>query len=193
VNHLIVYAHPNPDSFNHAIKEAVGAELKGLGQRFEERDLYAIDFNPAMSRDELLGNPPPEDVRREQEHIRGADMLIFIFPIWWAAMPAMMKGYFDRVFTQGFAYAMEGNTFQGLLKDKKAVLINTMGASRDEYLNSGMFKSMHKAVDEGILGFCGIEVIEHKHLCSVLDASETQRLHMLQEVRAMVGRINARQ
>lgn len=193
MNHLIIYAHPNPDSLNHAIKEAVAAELKGLGQPFEERDLYAMGFNPVLGREELQGGQPPEDVRREQDHIRGADVLVFIFPIWWAGMPAMLKGYFDRVFTYGFAYTMEGNTFHGLLENKKAVLINTMGASRDEYLNEGMFKSMHKAVDEGILGFCGIEVTEHKHLCSVLDASGPQRGHMLEEVKEMIGRVNARQ
>lgn len=192
MRHLIVYAHPNPDSFNHAIKETVVAELKARGQPFEERDLYAVGFRPALAREELAAEPP-EDVRREQDHIRRAEVLVFIFPIWWAGMPAMLKGYFDRVFTYGFAYTMEGEAFHAGLPGKKAILINTLGASRDEYLSAGMFESMHKTLDEGILGFCGVEVIEHKHLCSVLSATEAQRKHMLAEVKEMIGRISAKQ
>ena len=191
MKHLIVYTHPNPGSFNHGIKETVGAELKALNQPFEERDLYAMGFNPVLGQEEL-GAEPPEDVRREQDHIRNADVLVFIFPIWWAGMPAMLKGYFDRVFTYGFAYTMEGDTFHGGLQGKKAILIDTLGASRDEYLSAGMFQSLHKAIDEGILGFSGVDVIEHKHLCSVLSASETQREHMLAEVKDMIGRISAK-
>src|ERR1700690_1841729 len=100
VKSLIIYAHPNAASFNHAIMETISEELKGSNKDFNVRDLYKIGFNPILSAEDFVAiqnGTVPDDIKTEQNYIRSADTLIFIFPIWWSSMPAMLKGYIDRV------------------------------------------------------------------------------------------------
>ncbi|MEG1585283.1 MAG: NAD(P)H-dependent oxidoreductase, partial [Bacteroidales bacterium] len=101
MEHLIIYAHPNPNSFNHAILETCLNKLTALGASVEVRDLYKINFNPCFSLADLeakqAGKVLP-DVQIEQDYINKAEKITFIAPIWWGLLPAMLKGYFDRVF-----------------------------------------------------------------------------------------------
>lgn len=126
MNHLIVYAHPSAKSFNRAILEATVRGSKEKGHEVLVRDLYEMDFRPAASMSEILGGIG-EDVAREQEYLRWAEVVTFIYPIWWTGLPAMMKGYVDRVFSYGFAYKYENGVQIGLLKGKRAIIINTQG------------------------------------------------------------------
>lgn len=99
---LIIYSHPNPKSFNAAIKQTVEEFLKEKGIEYSIRDLYIIGFNPVLSADDFIalqqGNSL-EDVKKEQEFIKNADILILIFPMWWYSFPAILKGYIDGVFS----------------------------------------------------------------------------------------------
>src|SRR5208283_888803 len=107
MKYLIIYAHPDPGSFNHAVMEIISEELKNNNKDFVLRDLYQINFNPILKTEDLTAiqnGAVLEDVKKEQEHIRSSDILIFIFPIWWSSMPAILKGYIDRVFSLKFAY-----------------------------------------------------------------------------------------
>lgn len=196
MKYLIIYAHPNAKSFNHAIKEKIEAALKASNAAFAVRDLYEIPFDPALKAAELEmeeGVPVPDDVKQEQDYIRSSDVLIFIYPIWWSDMPAILKGYVDRVFSYGFAWSMEQNVFNGLLQGKKAVIVNTLASGRDDLVNMGLLECMSKTIDAGIFDFCGIQVIEHKYLCGVLDATAEERARMLKEVDEMMGRIIGKQ
>ena len=182
MKHLIIYAHPNPESFNHAILERVEKALKDAGQSCEVRDLYALKFNPALDRkdlDLLLEGKTEKKVEAEQRYIKEADVLIFIYPIWWFGMPAIIKGYIDRVFAQGFAFSMDGERLTGLLKGKKAIIINTTGAPRDLLVRMGYEDAMKKTADIGIFEFCGMEVAAHKYFYAVPDADEASRKQML--------------
>lgn len=194
MNYLIIYAHPSTKSFNHAIRKVIEAGLNASKLAFAVRDLYGINFDPALKPAELeMGEAASvlDDVKQEQDYIRSADVLIFIYPLWWSGMPAILKGYIDRVFSYGFAWSMEQDTFTGLLKSKKAVIVNTMAASRDDLVSMGLLECLTKTVDEGIFDFCGIKVIEHKYLCAVLDATAEERARMIKEVEEMMGRIIA--
>lgn len=103
----------------------------------------------------------PEDIAVEQEQIKWADVIIFVYPVWWTGLPAMLKGYVDRVFSYGFAYQyVEGNPV-GLLEVKKALLFSTTGAANEIYEQIGMHNSMKQTTDQGIFGFTGIKVIDH--------------------------------
>ncbi len=182
---LIVYAHPNPKSFNHAIKEKVVEVLTRRDVPHEVRDLYATGFNPVLSAKDFetfLSGSVPEDIKLEQEFIRKAQFLVFIYPIWWTGMPAILKGYIDRVFSYGFAYEERNGELVGLLSDKKAIIINTLGASSLDYGPSGMEECLRKTADVGIFKFCGIEVIEHMFLYSVPYVSDEERSKMLELV-----------
>jgi len=189
LKYLILYAHPNPKSFNHAICETVHAELNRSGATVSVRDLYSMNFNPVLSADDLAGMMQGQlqpEVKAEQEHISSADVIIVIYPLWWAGMPAILKGYIDRIFTEGFAYRIAGTDLEGLLKNKRVLLITTTGAPKEMYEASGMFKSMAQTTGEGIFQFTGMELIEHKYFCAIPYVTDEDRKKMLEELSEFV-------
>jgi NAD(P)H dehydrogenase (quinone) len=185
MKYLIVYAHPDPKSFNRALLGAVERRLDETGESYEVRDLYALGFDPVLAREELAPGGAADargDARRERDLVAGADALIFIYPVWWFAMPAIMKGYIDRVFSEGFAFAFERGRFRGLLGGKKAFIINTTGSPREILDRMGYMDAMRTATDAGIFEFCGMEVVAHRYFFAVPQAEEAGRLIMLKEV-----------
>ena len=189
MKYLIVYAHPNPKSFNHAILETISQELQKKKRELTVRDLYRIGFNPVLSTKDLLAiqnGAVPKDIKKEQNYISKADTLIFIFPIWWSAMPAMLKGYIDRVFSLGFAYDITEDEVIGLLKGKKVFIVTTTGASKENYEKMGAFKMMTMSIDMAIFQFSGMKVIGHKYFSSVPNVSQQDRKKMLKELKLLV-------
>jgi NAD(P)H dehydrogenase (quinone) len=189
MKYLIIYAHPNPKSFNHAILATISEELKKGKKDFKVRDLYRINFNPVLSTKDLSAvesGVVPQDIRKEQNYISKADTLIFIFPIWWSAMPAMLKGYVDRVFSLKFAYDITEDGVIGLLKGKKVFLVSTTGASKEDYEKMGAFKMMKMSMDMAIFQFSGMKLIGHKYFPSVPYVSQQDRKKMLKELRLLV-------
>ncbi|MBP1082435.1 NAD(P)H-dependent oxidoreductase [Bacillus capparidis] len=164
MNHLVVYAHPHPESFNHAILETAVKALEDKGHQVFVRDLYALDFQPVLKPQDtaaMKSGNIPDDIKTEQEFITKADVITFIYPIWWSGLPAILKGYVDRVFAYGFAYAYgEGEIIQ-LLKGKKGLIINTHGTPKEIYDEMGMTASLTITSDVGIFDFTGIEPLDH--------------------------------
>lgn len=164
MKHLIIFAHPNPQSLNGQLKQTLAEHLHNNGHNVEIRDLYQLNFNPVLSADDMAGQRTgqlPDDVRHEQQFITGADVITFIYPIWWTGLPAILKGYIDRVFSYGFAYRYDQGIQKGLLTGKQAVIINTHGKSKAEYAANGMSKALLLTADKGIYAYCGLEVKEH--------------------------------
>lgn len=189
MKYLVIYSHPNPASFNHAILEEVSKTLKAAGHEVVVRDLYAQNFNPVLSAGDftqLMAGKMPADVAEEQKHIAWADTLVFIHPIWWAGLPAMVKGYIDRVFLKGFAYDAGKDGIIPLLKGKKVIIFNTTGTPADIYEKSGMFRSMNQPVESGIHGFCGLEVKLHHYFGGVPYVDDAARKQMLAQVRELL-------
>lgn len=104
----IVYANPNPQSFNHSILSAITTALTENGRDYNVIDLYADGFDPVLSKSDLEksmhGKPADALTDRYQKMMRTTSGLIFIFPIWWGMMPAMIKGFIDKVFMKGIIY-----------------------------------------------------------------------------------------
>lgn len=105
---VIIYAHPDPKSFNHAMLETVKSGLTAQGRLFQVIDLYAENFNPVMNAAEVKGEVT-EETRNYQVKIKNADSIVFIFPVWWFRAPAILEGFCDKVFTPGFAYRFKKN------------------------------------------------------------------------------------
>ena len=188
MRYVILYAHPNPKSFNHAILERVEANLKRDRKEYVVRDLYALNFKPVLEPADFVamgGGSVRPDVAEEQRHIAAADKLIVIHPIWWFGMPAMLKGYIDRVFTGGFAYAYTAKGVEGLLKGKRAIILNTTGGPRENYEQNGYRAAVTKAIDEGVYGFCGLDVENHTFFYGVPTVSQEARVAMLDEIKGM--------
>ena len=188
MKHLIVYAHPHESSFCHAILEIAVKTLQDKGDSVVVRDLYKLGFNPVLSAKDfadLRGGEIPSDIAKEQEYIKEADCMTFIYPLWWTSMPAILKGYIDRIFAYGFAYQFaENGDIEGLLGDKKVFIISTQGTPNDIYDASGMSEALKQTTDIGVFGFCGMNVLEHMFLGKVNCISEQERTDMLQKVKS---------
>jgi len=164
MNHLIVYAHPSSDSLSNKILTVAKEFSVEKEYKTEVRDLYSIGFDPVLKNSDLKrihGGETPDEIKREQNYIQWADLITFIYPVWWTGMPAILKGYIDRVFSYGIAYKQAREGVEGLLKGKMVFLFSPMGTSNEEYDKIGMLNSMKQTCDEGIFKFCGMKVMKH--------------------------------
>ncbi|WPZ13841.1 NAD(P)H-dependent oxidoreductase [Nitratireductor rhodophyticola] len=153
---LIVFAHPEPASFNGTLKDAAAARLEALGHTVEVSDLYGEAFDPvegaahyadrqdpdhfaALAEQRHAGQRGtlPADVRREIARIERADLVIFQFPLWWHAQPAILKGWFDRVFVNGLLYSGSKRYDRGFFRGRRAVLSVTTGAPETSFAPGG--------------------------------------------------------
>lgn len=134
----IVYSHPGDASFNHSILKAVTDTLTAEGREYRVIDLYADGFNPVMSRKDLELYPKGETddplVKRYAQELLDTDRIIFIFPIWWGMMPAMVKGFFDRVLLKGAAYDMtDTGDLMPNLSINRTLIVTTSDAPSVEF------------------------------------------------------------
>lgn len=188
MKHLVIYAHPNPKSFNSAIRDVVIEELKKAEKDIMLRDLYDLNFNPILSCDDFMKIQQctaAPDVLKEQEFVKEAGTLIFIYPLWWSSMPAILKGYIDRVFSYGFAYEVKETGTVGLLKGKRAFLITTTGATEEMNTASGLYNAMGRVID-GSLEFTGLKIVGHLYLAAVPYVTDEVRKGMLEIVRSEI-------
>ncbi|TPG38126.1 NAD(P)H-dependent oxidoreductase [Flavobacterium pectinovorum] len=193
MKNLIIYAHPNSASLNHFFKETVVESLEKSGQEVVVRDLNQINFNPVFSLEDMNGQRMGKvvnDVQTEQDYITWADQLIFVYPIWWTGMPAIMKGFIDRVFSYGFAYRYDQGVQKGLLTGKKAIIINSHGKSNSEYEAIGMDKALALTSDTGIFNYCGLEIQEHFYFDKADRASAENILEWENQIKATFTNIN---
>lgn len=145
LNVLVVYCHPSENSFTNIIKNAFIKGLEDAGTNYIISDLYKDGFQPIMSESEYMRegfyrfdrNVPP-DVIREQEKINASDVIVFIYPDFWTASPAMLEGWFQRVWTYGFAY---GDSPKMKVLDKALFLI-TMGGSLNDDIRKEQLEAM---------------------------------------------------
>lgn len=180
---LIVYAHPEPNSLNGFMKDLAAKTFRDNGHEVKISDLYGMKFKAVLNQEDFsqrqnneIFNPMMEqvnavgtgsisaDIKDEIEKIKWADMIIFQFPVWWTSLPAILKGWFDRVFLPGVVHNIaEGKLYDtGLLKGKKAMLSFTTGATRDVYSADGPhgdLEEIFKFITHNILELTGLEVL----------------------------------
>jgi NAD(P)H dehydrogenase (quinone) len=181
-NILIIHAHPEAQSFCSSLKNTAEAYFKAQYQSVEVRDLYGMNFNPVGSKNDFssIQNPDffkyqieqvhafqnglfAEDVKAEMEAFEKADVLIFNFPIWWFGLPAILKGWVDRVFAMGFAYgAGKGVYDNGAFKNKKALCCITTGGPEQAYGSEGKngdLETILYPIQHGIFYFVGMQAL----------------------------------
>lgn len=182
---LIVYSHPNPKSFNHAILESLQKGLLAGGHTVKVRDLYAEPFKATLDAadfGQIMGGTTPPDIKVEQDLVTWAEGLVFIYPVWWFGLPAALKGWIDRVFLQNFAFAVTPTGLKGLLKHKKALVLNTTGGPEGNYDAADSKEIYIRPMTDGTLRFCGIPDVEHRTLFAVPYIPQEAREAMLREV-----------
>jgi len=166
---LIVVAHPNPGSFSHGVAAEVAEGVTASGATFEIADLTAEGFDPRFSAADIAAHlregPSPEDVVAEQARIDRADALVLVYPVYWWSMPGLLKGWIDRVFSNGWAYdEMPGDRPVKRLRRLRIHLIAIGGATMRTYARHGYFGAMKTQIDHGIFGYCGAPVMSSELL-----------------------------
>jgi NAD(P)H dehydrogenase (quinone) len=164
MQHLIISAHPSENSFSNSLVEALVRDSEHNDVDVVVRNLYELDFNPVLTADDLgkiKNGETPADVAREQRFLGESDFISLVYPLWWGSFPAILKGYFDRIFTHGFAFKITENGPEALLKGKKVFLHTSMGNSVEEYENKGILKAFRQVHGQEVFGFVGIEVAGH--------------------------------
>ena len=173
---LAVYCHPDHGSFCGAVLERFVAGAEAAGHTVEVADLYCEGFDPVMSLCDLQqfdGVPMPPDVLAEQARVEQADALCFVFPLWWWSLPAMLKGWLDRVFSAGWAYRWEHDPQGSLLDPRPCTMLVTAGASKKMTAQHGYDDKIELLWRRGVLDYCGVSTASiHLLLDSAWDADK---------------------
>ena len=190
MNVLIVYAHPEPKSLNGSLKDHAVEQLTRAGHTIKVSDLYGDGWKSALDRADFpawdpnsplnliaaseaafKGGSQTLDVSEEQAKLLWADAVLFHFPIWWFSMPAILKGWVERVYAYGFAYGVGevsdtryGDRFgEGPFKGKRAMLVVTAGGQDVHYGERGINGPMEDVlfpINHGILYYPGFDVLQ---------------------------------
>ena len=160
----IIYSHPSRDSFTSEVLDAFTRGLRDAGHTYEIGDLYSMSFKTDMDlaqyeRETGLDPdaPVPDDVAKEHDKIKQADALVFVYPVWWSDCPAKLKGWFDRVWTYGYAYTYDdvetGVHLSSKIKIKKALVICPAGHTEEHLEEIGIAESMRRVmINDRLLG-----------------------------------------
>lgn len=193
MKHLLVLAHPRPESFTCRVAATYTQAVQALGHDVLLRDLYAMRFNPVADGDEgrtRPQGPPAADVQAEMDHLVAADVVTFVSPVWWIAPPAIMKGWLDRVLRGGgFAYGYGPNGPRGTLVGKRSLVFTSSGSTEHEFDGSRKLDAIRVMWGVGTVEFCGMKLLEHLHFGPVGSRSTAEMVDgYLGRVREAVGR-----
>ncbi len=184
MQHLIISAHPNENSFSNALVDALVKDSQHNDVNVVVRNLYELGFDPVLTAEDLKKIKEghiSEDIAREQKILRESDFISLVYPLWWGSFPAILKGYFDRVFTNGFAFEINSEGARGLLKGKKVFLHTSMGNSVKEYENIGILKAFRQIHGNEVFGFVGIEVAGHIFYPRISESNPEMKEKYIQE------------
>ena len=210
MNILVVFAHPEPRSFCGALRDATVTTLARAGHGLRQSDLYAERFKAVADRDDFTKTNPDffkyqaeqsraseqagfaPDIVAEQSKLAWAELVVFHFPLWWFGLPAILKGWFDRVFALGFAYG-GGRWFDhGVFRGKRAVIVMTTGGREDRFREQGLFGPIDwilHSLRVGTLNFCGFDTLEPFVAWGAANVSDAERSAYLAAWRARLGGI----
>ncbi|AZC56608.1 MULTISPECIES: NAD(P)H-dependent oxidoreductase [Pseudomonas] len=178
---LIVVAHHDARSLSHSLAAQV-AEGLGPSHSFEIADLFAEAFDPRFNAADHAVHrrqeQPPADVLAEQARIDRADALVLVYPVYWWSMPALLKGWIDRVFANGWAFdfSLEENRTEKKLGHLRVHLLGVGGADAGTYGRHGYEAAMKAQIDHGIFDYCGARVLTSELLLE--SESQDPALHL---------------
>lgn len=185
-NVLVVLGHPAADSLCGGLAEAYVAAARQAGAEVRLLALGALRFDPLLAAGYGSGQLLEPDLQRAQADILWADHLVWVYPIWWGAMPALLKGFIDRVFLPGFAFRYrKGSTlWDRLLAGRTGELLVTMD-SPPWYFRWVTRMPGHVQMKRAILDFCGVRPVRVHSFGPVLGASDARKADWLAQARRL--------
>ncbi|MFC4518861.1 NAD(P)H-dependent oxidoreductase [Cupriavidus pinatubonensis] len=183
MNVLLVLAQPDPKSLSAAVADAFCKGVAAGGHTAGLANLVAEGFEPRQMQVDLDcyhgRGPPPVDVVREQQRVDRADALVLVFPIYWWSMPAVLKGWIDRVFIRDWAFNYVDGKVVGALRDIPVHILAVGGGDAAGYEKYGYETAFNTQVEVGIFRFCGIKRVQtHLMLDSESRSSEVRERHL---------------
>lgn len=183
---VLIVAHPDAGSFNHAIANTVCRVLRADGHEVVFHDLYAEAFDPLLAKDEIPENGVvPERILQHCQELRGAEGIVVVHPNWWGQPPAILKGWIDRVFRPGVAYRFaEGDGGAGvpigLLRAKAALIFNTSNTPepRERSVFGDPLETLWKKC---VFDLCGVSVVRRRMFGVIVTSTAEQRQRWLRE------------
>ncbi|MES2721589.1 MAG: NAD(P)H-dependent oxidoreductase [Pseudomonadota bacterium] len=191
MKHAIIVAHPNPGSLTRAAAGAYAEAAEALGHQTVVRDLYQLGFDPCLKAEEIPGPAGyvfGADVLEERRLLADAEVFAFVYPLWFNAPPAMLKGYVDRVFSMGFGYAPVPGGTEPLLEGKKLISFSFSGAPESWVRESGALPALMTVFDLHLAAVCGLQMLDHKHIGGIVPGITGEAVaDVLAEVRQAVA------
>ncbi|MCP3857527.1 MAG: hypothetical protein GY698_22830 [Actinomycetia bacterium] len=191
---LVVHAHPVPTSFNAALCDVVVSALTRSGHSVDLLDLYADEFDPVLGAEEWRDRPPTNTAPGLVGHIRrlrAAEMLVFVYPTWWSEQPAMLKGWFDRVWTEGVAFHRPDEpkrVERGLSQIRTLTVVTTHGSPR--WMNYLQGQGGRIRVSRGLRLLCHSRTrFRWIAMYSMDRATDSDRTQFLEEVEKRIGKL----
>lgn len=191
---LTVFAHPLTDRYAATVMNAFHEPFHREGHTIDTLDLHQEGFDPRFTEADhahFWGGPIPDGIAEMHRRVETADRLAFIYPIYWWGMPAMMKGWIERVFTGGWAYQYGSGVedrgtqpLKALLPSIPTTLIGVAGSKKHTYNKYGYDEAMRTQLDVGIFAYCGIDDVE-SHIVYDVEAvpNTAQRRTGIQQAR----------
>jgi NAD(P)H dehydrogenase (quinone) len=183
----VILAHPNPESFNHAIAKMAVDAIKANGHRIFFHDLYQEKFDPRLNLEELANDAIlPPVTRKHCDEIAAVDGIVIVHPNWWGQPPAILKGWVDRVIRPGVAYEFtEGDSGEGipngLLKARAALVFNTSNTKSER--EEGVFGDPLETIWKNcIFGLCGVNNFHRRMFNVIVTSTDDQRRDWLGDV-----------
>ncbi|MCE3290020.1 MAG: dehydrogenase [Caulobacter sp.] len=173
MRHAVVIAHPKRSSFCASIARTCVSALREMGHAVVVRDLYRMKFDPCLRAGEIpaaSGYAPGEDVKAERKRLGNIDSFILVYPFWFNAPPAMLKGYVDRVFSLNFGYRPSFHGTAPLLEGRTLTSFSTSGAPGDWVEDTGALRNLMAVFDLHLAAVTGMKVVGHTHLGGVLSS-----------------------
>ena len=183
---LVINGHPDIESYNYALSKAYQDGLNDSEAKVESINIADLDFNPNLKYGYRKISELEPDLLDAIDKIKQADHLVWVLPMWWYGMPALMKGFIDRIFLPGFFFKYQrGNPFpKKLLKGKTARLIITADTVRwyDRWFMGSPLINQFK---KGTLEFCGVKPVKVTYIAPIKDSSDAFRVKWLEKVKKL--------
>ncbi len=187
MKHAVIVAHPARKSLNASIAQAYRTAAEKLGHSVDVRDLYAMRFDPCLKAAEIPGPKAPvfrDDVLRERARLADVDVFVFVYPLWFNAPPAILKGYVDRIFGMGFGFQPGRGGNDPALTGRRLISFTTSGAPDRWVRDTGAMTALTQLFDNHLAGTCGLTVVDHLHFGGVVsDMTEESAADVFARVR----------
>lgn len=180
---LLINGHPNPESLNAAFVQAYKEALDNKEVEVKVLAIHEMNFEPSLKFGYTKRMEVESDILLAQELITWADHLVWFHPVWWGGLPALTKGFIDRVFTPGFAFKYRDNSvwWDKLLTGKTARIITSLDQPAIYYRMMFGRPSVNQ-LKKSTLQFCGIKPVKVSYFGPIRNSSEVQRRKMIAKV-----------